>query len=155
MKVSIAEYKKKNSQTKVVELELFKVRIRKLKMKDYIQIQGVASLFSMDEGTEEQPQQTFSPETFKAIKNFVCSCVISDPASGMAAIVDKPEAQCKDHEISFDETLTDADALSIFNAIQDFTSEGVASDNLATFQKEQESAPSNKDDGEGVPQVSP
>lgn len=153
--MSIAEYKKKNSQTKIIELEFFKVKIRKLKMKDYIQIQGVASLFSMGDESEEQPQQTFSPETFQAIKNFVCSCVIPDPSNGTATIVDKPENQCNDYEISFDETLTDADALAIFNAIQDFTSEGVASDDLATFQEEPESASSNNDNGEGVPQVSP
>ena len=152
--MSIAEYKKKNSQTKIIELEFFKVKIRKLKMKDYVNIQGVASLFSLEENSTEATEQSFSPETFKAIKNFVCSCVVSDPASGAAAIVDKSESQCKEYEISFDETLADADALAIFNAIQEFTSEGVAGDNLATFQEKQESTSSNNDNGEGVSQVS-
>mgnify|MGYP003129147940 CR=1 FL=1 len=153
--MSIAEYKKKNSQTKIIELEFFKVKIRKLKMKDYVNIQGVASLFSLEENSTEATEQSFSPETFKAIKNFVCSCVVSDPASGAAAIVDKSESQCKEHEISFDETLTDADPLAIFNAIQEFTSEGVASDDLATFQEESGPASNNNDNGKGVPQVSP
>lgn len=153
--MSIAEYKKKNNQTKVIELELFKVKIRKLKMKDYLDIQGVASVFQLEENNSDSDEETFSPETFKAIKSFVCTCVLADPAKDMPAIVDKPESQCKDYEISFDETLTDSDALSIFNAIQEFTSEGVASDNLATFQEKQNASSSDNDNGEGVPQVSP
>ena len=153
--MSIAEYKKKNSQTKIIELEFFKVKIRKLKMKDYLNIQGVASLFQLEESEGETAAESFSPETFKAIKEFVCGCVIADPANDMPAIVDKPEDKCNGYEISFDETLHDTDALNIFNAIQEFTSEGVAGDNLATFQKEQTSSPINNDNGEGVPQVSP
>ena len=153
--MSIAEYKKKNSQTKIIELEFFKVKIRKLKMKDYLNIQGMASLFQLDETEEGKEVESFSPETFKAIKQFVCSCVIADPTNDMPGIVDKPEDQCKDYEISFDDTLRDMDALNIFNAVQEFTSEGVASDNLATFQKEQASSSSDNDNGEGVSQVSP
>lgn len=153
--MSIAEYKKKNSQTKIVELEFFSVKIRKLKMKDYLAVQGVASLYKLDEDSEEAPQEENTEETFKAIKGFVCACVIPDPANDMPAIVDKPEDQCKDYEISFTDTLTDNDGLLIFNAIQDFTSEGVASDELATFQKESESSSGDNDNGEGVPQVSP
>ena len=152
--MSIAEYKKKNSQTKVIELEFFKVKIRKLKMKDYLNIQGVASLFQLDETEKSEGSEGFSPETFKAIKEFVCACVVPDPAKQMPSIVNKPEDQCKDYEISFDDTLTDMDALNIFNAIQDFTSEGVAGDNLATFQEEQTSNPGHNDNGEGVSQVS-
>ena len=153
--MSIAEYKKKNSQTKIIELEFFKVKVRKLKMKDYLNIQGMASLFQLEESEGETAAESFSPETFKAIKEFVCGCVIADPANDMPAIVDKPEAQCRDYEISFDDTLNDTDALNIFNAIQEFTSEGVASDNLATFQKEQASNSDNNGNGEGVSQVSP
>lgn len=153
--MSIAEYKKKNSQTKIIELEFFKVKIRKLKMKDYLNIQGVASLFQLDETEKSEESEGFSPETFKAIKEFVCRCVVADPANDMPSIVDKPEDKCNEYEISFDETLQDIDALNIFNAIQDFTSEEVAGDNLATFQEEQTSNPGHNDNGEGVPQVSP
>jgi len=154
--MSIAEYKKKRNNTKEIKLEFFSIKIRKLKSKDYVGLKGVPSLYTLSKSEEsEKSKEDNIEELYKAIKIFVCACVIGVPEKDMPSIVDKPETQCADWEISFDDTLSDEDAAKIFNEIQAFTLEGgIGQDNLAVFREKQESPEGGNDDGKRVREVS-
>jgi len=152
--VSIAEYKKRSNNTKVLELEFFKVKIRKLKPKDYIGVSGLPSIYSLEEKKKEEdvPKED-ALKLFNVMKKFVCACVIPDKDNDMPAIVDKPESECEDWEISFEDTLSDEDAFKLFNDIQEFTVGGGQS-KMAVFREEQSVSESGDDDGQGVRKVS-
>ena len=157
--MSIANYKKlqKEQNFKILELEHFKVKLRKLKVRDYLNTKGLPSIFSLSEEPKdpEELDAEGMAELFGAIKNFVCSCVIADPENDMPGIVDKPESECADFEISFDDTLADEDATAIFHALQGFVTGGLGQDdNLATFPGEQDVREGHNGSGEGIPQVS-
>jgi len=152
--VSIAEYKKRANNTKIIELEFFKVKIRKLKPKDYIGVSGLPSIYSLEEKEQkDDPPQEDALQLFNTMKKFICACVVPDKDNDMPGIVDRPESECKDWEISFEETLSDEDAFKLFNTIQEFTVGGGQSD-MAVFREEQDVPDSGDDDGQGIRKVS-
>ena len=152
--MSIAEYKKEQNKTKIIDLKFFKVKIRKAKDKDYLGFEGLPSLLIMDDKKEESPVEDFSSK-FKIIKHLVCRCVIGNKEKDMPAIVDKPEHECKDFEISFEDTLTSNDCIAIFNAINEFTSEGGESvETMDSFREKSESSESDTSNGKGIREIS-
>jgi hypothetical protein len=156
--MSIAEYKKKHNAMSIVELEHFKVQIRKLKDRDYIGMDGVPSLYSIAEeekGSGTEPESEDPVKMYNMVKGFVCACVSPDESRGMPAIVDKPESECQDWEISFGDTLTSEDAHIIFMAINEFTVQGGESkEKMDSFREGPSPSEGNSLDGKGVQQAS-
>jgi len=155
--MSIAEYKKNQNKTKIIDLEFFKVKIRQIKVKDYLGVKSIPSIYSLAEGNEEvESVKDSEQDIFALVKALVCSCVLGDEKNEMPFVVNKPDAQCTAYEISFDDTLTSEDALFIFNALNEFSSEGgLAEEDLATFSQEPEHDKANNGHVPGVQQVTP
>ena len=155
--MSIAEYKKKQNKTKIVDLEYFKVKIRQIKVKDYLGVKSIPSIYSLAEGNEEvESVKDSEQDIFALVKALVCSCVLGDEENDMPFIVDKPANQCSAYEISFGDTLTSEDAFTIFNVLNDFSSEGgLAEKDLATFSQESEHDKANNEHVPGVQQATP
>jgi|ETNvirnome_6_100_1030635.scaffolds.fasta_scaffold06441_6 hypothetical protein len=154
--MKISDFKKKNKTTALVNIEGLDFKVRKIKTTDYFDRGKLPSIYSLQEDEAEAALQNMEPQEvedmFSFIKNIVCSCVIPDPDNDHPAVVDKPDSECKDWEISFTDTLEDSQAFSLFNEIQKFSVAG-GLQSVEVFQEKPVPDKIDPDDGGKVREV--